>query len=445
MIGKQSTRQLYESLGPAKFAKQVRHLLGAGDQNGKRYRDPRSGTQVKRAPRDSKGGAMQTLDPYSFSLKDLAEATLGEQWEAKMRSPRWALATMLQEEESLLEDTGAGGVSASQFADINAFTAVVSGLLEISVMDGWENPEFIMDQVMPDVPTRMFDGRKVIGTTRLGDVAEPRYPGNPTKRAGFSERWITQPRTVENALACEVYQEAVYLDLTGEVLEQANAVGDWVRWRKEMRCIDCFLGITNTYQYNGVGHNTFISNGYYNNQTPVNSNELLFWEQIQAAEILFRDMTDPATGLRVRIVPDSMYVNQEKLYTANMIVGATEVELRGAPGATTPGPTGGQDIRRSANPVKPYKIFTSPLVYQRMTDASGLNLSATAAGKNWKLWDSKKPPFKYASNWPLRVQQAAPNQVDLIDRGIVLFVKADERGVPMAYEPRRIVDNPFTA
>lgn len=435
MIGKQSTRQLYESLGPAQFARNVRYLLGASDPKGKRYRDTKTGVQKREKPRDSKGAVMEAIDPYSFSLKDLAEATLGENWQAKMQSPRWTLATMLQEEESLLEDTGAGGVMASQFADINAFTAVVSGLLEISVMDGWENPEFIMDQVMPDVQSRMFDGRKVIGTTRLGDVAAPRYPGEPTKRAGFSERWITQPRTVENALACEVYQETVYLDLTGEVLEQANAVGDWIRWRKEMRQIDCFLGVTNTYQYNGVAHNTYIANGYFNNTL---SNELFFWEQIQNAEILFRDMTDPATGLRVRITPDSMYVNQEKYYTAEAVLGATDVELRGAPGDAT----NRQDVRRSKNPVaNKYKLFTSPLVYQRMTDASGLNLSTTNAGKYWYLWDSKKPPFKYASNWPLRVQQAAPNQVDLIDRGIVLFVKADERGTPMVYEPRRIVQN----
>lgn len=434
MIGKQSTKALYESLGPAGFAKEVRYLLGASDRNGRRYRDTK-GVQKRQKPRDSKGAEMGALDPQSFSLRDLAEATLGENYEAKMRSPRWAMACSLQEEAALLEDNGAGAVAASQFADINAFTAVVSGLLEISVMDGWENPDFIMDQIMPDVPTRMFDGRKVIGTTRLGDVAEPRYPGNPTKRAGFSERWITQPRTVENALACEVTQEAVYLDLTGEVLEQANAVGDWIRWRKEMRCIDCFIGVTNTYSYNGTSYNTYLSNSTWNNA--LTGNELLFWEQVQTVELAFRDMTDPATGLRVKIVPDSMYVNQEKLYTAQAILGATELEYRGIPGSTS----ANQDIRRFGNVLRNYKLFTSPLVYQRMTDASGLNLSTTNAGKYWYVWDSKKPPFKYASNWPLRVQQAAPNQVDLIDRGIVLYVKADERGVPMVYEPRRIVQS----
>jgi hypothetical protein len=248
---------------------------------------------------------------------------------------------------------------------------------------------------------------------------------------------------VELALACEVLQETVYLDLTGEVLERANNVGYWVHRRKEMLCIDHFLGIINNYIYNGVAYNTFINAGYFNNIRP--SNALVFWEQIQAAEILFRDMIDPATGSRVKITPDTLVVNQDVLYTAEAIVRATELEFRGPGGMTSPATGGpppvGQDVRRFGNVLRNYKIFTSPLIYQRMTDPTGLNLDAAHAGARWYIFDSRNPPFHWCSNWPLRIQQAAPNQVDLIDRGIVLFVKADLRGIPMTYEPRRIVVN----
>jgi hypothetical protein len=440
MIGQQSSRQLYESLGPKGFARKVCHLLGATDEQGRRYHDPATGRQAWRQPRDSRGGELGCLSTNSFSLKDLAEATLGPQHkgEALMRSPLWGqvLAHQRQAQEErrpIMEDTGAAAVPPSAFADINAFTAVVTGLLEIEVMKGWEFPDFIMDDIMPERGTRMFDGRKVIGAGEIGDQAEPRYPGNPTRRAGFSERWIVQPRTVELALSCEVLQETVYLDLTGEVLERANNVGYWVHRRKEMLCIDHFLAIINNYIYNGVAYNTYIQAGYFNNVLP--SNELFFWEQVQAAEILFRDMIDPATGSRVKITPDSIYINQDKLYTAQAIVGATELEYRSPPGSTTIS----QDVRKFGNVLRNYKLYTSPLVYQRMTDATGLNLAASVAGARWYIWDSRNPPFHFCSNWPLRIQQAAPNQVDLIDRGIVLFVKADLRGIPMTYEPRRIV------
>ena len=440
MIGQQCTRQLFESKGPKGFAREVCYLLGVTDREGRRYKDPQTGRPVWKKPRDSRGGDMDALNPYTFSLRDLAEATLGPQHkgEALMRSPLWGqvLAHQRQCQEDrrpILEDTGAAAVPPSAFADINAFTAVVAGLLEREVMVGWEFPDFIMDDIMPERATRMFDGRKVIGAGEIGDVAEPRYPGNPTRRAGFSERWIMQPRTVELALACEVLQETVYLDLTGEVLERANNVGYWVHRRKEMLCIDHFLAVVNNYVYNGVSYNTYIQGGYFNNILP--SNELFFWEQVQAAEILFRDMIDPATGSRVKITPDSIYVNQDKLYTAFGVLRATELEYRGPPGSTA----ANQDVRKFANVLRNYKVYTSPLVYQRMIDPAGLNLATTVAGARWYLWDSRSPPFHFCSNYPLRIQQAAPQSVDLIDRGIVLFVKADLRGIPMTYEPRRIV------
>jgi len=440
MIGQQSTRQLYESEGPRNFVRKACHLMGLTDQRGMRYRDPVSGRPVRRRPRDSSGREMDYLDPRTFSIPDLAESILGPPYKgnALMSSDHWKVVQSRQrqaqaEGRPIMEDTGAGAVPPSAFADINAFTSVVSGLLEIEVMKGWEYPDFIMDDIMPDRPTRMFDGRKVIGAGEIGDVAEPRYPGNPTKRAGFGERWIMQPRTVEIALACEVLQETVYLDLTGEVLEPANNVGYWVHRRKEMMCIDHFLAIINNYVYNGVAYNTYINAGYFNNVLP--SNELFFWEQVQAAEILFRDMIDPATGSRVKITPDSIYINQDKLYTARATIHATELEYRSPPGSTSVS----QDIRKFGNVLRNYKMYTSPLVYQRMTDASGLNLSPSVAGARWYIWDSKNPPFHWCSNWPLRIQQAAPNQVDLIDRGVVLFVKADLRGIGMTYEPRRIV------
>jgi hypothetical protein len=434
MIGKSSTRQMYASLGPARFARQVRHLLGVSDQKGQRYTDRLTESHVLRDPMDSKGAAMgPRLRPTDFSLRDLAECIVGDDWSQKMRPDIMQQASLMEQARPLVE-AGTGAVMPSAFADINAFTAVVAGLLEVSVMEGWQNPEFIADQLMPTENTRMFEGRKVIGTTRIGDLAEPRLPGNPTKRAQFGERWITQARTVENALSCEVTQEAVYLDLTGEVLEQANSVGDWIGWRKELRTIDAFIGVTNTYVYSGTGYNSYLTSGYFTNS--LTGNELLHWTNIQTIELLFRDMLDPATNTRVRIQPNRILVNQEKWYTLMAILKATSVEYRDIPGSTS----AAQQIRHFENPLKGYTALTSPLVYQRCTDASGLNLSASNAGKIMWVWEAGKFA-KYAQNWPQRVQQAAPNQADMIDRGVVLFVKADERGIPMIYEPRRSVQS----
>jgi hypothetical protein len=319
----------------------------------------------------------------------------------------------------------------SAFANINAFTAVTAGLLEVSIMEGFENPAYIADQLMPAEPTKMFEGRKVIGVTRMGDQAEERLPGMPTKRAQVGERWIEQPRTVENALACEVTQEAVYLDLTGEVLGQANDVGGWLGYRKELRCIDAFIGVTNTYKYKGTSYNTYQTASTWDNDF---SNELLHESDVEEVLIKFRDMTDPETGTRVLIEPNTVLVQRGKLRTINSILGDTAESHRYVDAS---GSAGQQTLARPAYKGR-FTVLESPLVYERINAATGLNISASNSEKYWWMFEKGKA-IKYAQNWPLRTQQAAPNQADMIDRGVVLFVKADERGVPMWYEPRRVV------
>lgn len=435
MIRGSSLRNLYESLGPYRFVRNVYQGLGLVDRAGRRQYDrannPRlvdlsEGTAVN-------GQRVERFAPAEFSLRDLAESLIGPDW-AEQLSPDSVRRVMLLEETRPLLEAGTGAVMASAFANINAFTATVAGLLEVSLMEGWENPAFIMDQIMPAEPTKMFDGRKKIGISRLGDVGEERLPGMPTKRAQVGERWIQQPRTVENALSSEVTQEAVYLDLTGEVLGEAKDVGEWIRWRKEIRQIDGFIGVTNTYSYKGTNFATYQTFGTWDNDF---SNELFHWDQVQNVHIKFRDMKDPETGLRVMIDPNFVLVNMEKLVTARAVFGdlAGEVQYRDAPGSTTQP----QNVRAFQSPYKgKFEILQSPLVFQRMTDADGLNLSASNAGKWW--WAGEKGrAVKYAQNWPLRVQAAAPNQADMIDRGVVLFQKADERGVVFWQEPRRVV------
>ena len=203
------------------FTRELSHLMGLSDEHGSPYRD-RAGNATLRNPRDEQGRDLERLRPSEFSLAHLGRGMLGDDLFESLFAPD---SRRLTAHQHLLEATGEGAVGASAFANTNAFTAVVAGLLEVSVLEGWQNPEFIADQLMPCESTKMFDGRKVIGTTRVGDVAEERLPSMPTKRVQFGERWITQPRTVENALACEVTQEAVFLDLTGEVTQQANSLG----------------------------------------------------------------------------------------------------------------------------------------------------------------------------------------------------------------------------
>jgi hypothetical protein len=266
----------------------------------------------------------------------------------------------------------------------------------------------------------------------VGDAAEERLPGMPTKRVQFGEKYMTQPRTVENSLAVEVLQETVYLDDTGGVTTEANNLGMWLGYRKELRCIDEFIGVTNTYNFRGTAYNTYLTSGVYVND--ITANAITHYTAFKTAELKFRDMTDPNTGTRVLITPNTILVNRGKLLDTQALMGALATQIRDNVGA-------GQLISVMPNPIasRSYNIIESPLVYERMTAAAGLAYSASDADGSFFLFEAGPRTAEYAQNWPLRVQQAAPGQLDMIDRGVVLYVKADERGIPWMLEPRRIV------
>lgn len=442
MIRKSDIRSLLESTSPAHaasgtrdlkaFVRRFHHLIGLCDVDGNRFRTAVGHSQV-RDPKTANGSVLERLKPSEFSLEHLGRGILGDDVFERLYNPDSRELAGLQ--RTALE-AGEGAVGPSAFANINAFTASVAGLLEVSMLEGWQNPDFIGDKLMPDETSKIFEGRKVIGTGRIGDQAEQRHPGMPTKRVQFGERWITQPRTVENALACEVLQETVFLDLTGQVMQEANDVGTWLRYHDELARIDLFIGATNSYNYKGTAYNTYLSASTWDNDF---SNELLHEGDVEEMLIKFRDMTDPETSTRVQINPNAVLVNREKVRTARGVMGdlAYGTEYRGNDAAGTP-----MNIRTQNSAYKgQFEILESPLVYERCVATAangGLALSAANAAKYWWMFEKGKP-FKNVVNWPFRVQTAAPGQLDMIDRGVVLYVKADVRSIPMVYEPRRVV------
>ena len=144
MIRGASTRQLFESKGPAGFTRLVYQSLGLIDQHGRRRYD-RARNPLLHEVKDTTGAAVERLRPEEFSLRDLAESVLGEGWVEQLNPDAMRRAELVERRQPILE-AGTGAVMASAFANINAFTAVVSGLLEIKVMEGWQLPEFIAEE-----------------------------------------------------------------------------------------------------------------------------------------------------------------------------------------------------------------------------------------------------------------------------------------------------------
>jgi len=428
-----------ESNGVLRFVNEIKQGLGLSDSKGHENKDA-SGNRILKD---------RHLKPEQMSLQELAEGIVGPSWRNLFSPDSRQLSKYLQarsvlesrfggDTRALLENVGVG-IDPTAFLNINAFTSVVGGLIEVKILESFNNPALIADSLAPAVPTKL-NGQKIIGLNRIGDLAKERKPGEPHARGQFNERYIETPETSEFALAIEVTKEAVFFDLTGQVLQNASMVGEEIAYRKELRVIDAFIGATNSFKYNGTARNTYVTSrteGYLNDH----SNPLSDWTAIQATMLLAQRQQDPQTGKRILVNLDTIVVNPAKVATAALILSATQTERR--TGSGSPAQTASNPLNVSVSPGAPYTglaQMTSPLIEQRCTASDGLNLAQANADEYW--WAFERGKFMaYYQNYPLSVSQAAPNTYEMLDRGIVAAYFANERGVPTILSPWHVVRN----
>jgi hypothetical protein len=435
-------RALYESRckesgGRQRFVTEMRQGLGLSNAQGSDYKDNANNKRL----------GDRTWKPEDFSLRELAEGLLGSAWRIMFDdSQRGTLAKMtaarslVEQGAGLMESTGFG-LDPTAFLNINTFTSVVGGLIEVKILESFQNPQLIADTLAPAEPTKL-NGQKIIGLQSMGDLARKRLPGESHTRAQFGERWVQTPETRENALAVDVLKEAVFFDLTSDVLNMASSVGDALAYRKELEVIDSVIGVTNNFNYNGTAYNTYQTSktlGYLNDI----SNPMTDWTSFQADVLQFMRVEDPHTGKRIMIQPNTILVLPAKIATANMILNATAIERRTGAGASTPQTTSNPlfAAQGAANPYGgQFQIVTSPLLEVRALAADGLNLAQSVADEYWWMMQSGKS-FKYMQNYPLTISQAAPNQYEMLDKGIVASYFANERGIPAIVSPWHVLRN----
>jgi len=454
------------------FLNEFRHRLGLCDRAGNDYHD-KVGNRVLRECADEQ--LRFTSD--DFSIREMMEGIVGPGYSQFLQSAEAFVAwrnnnfaankRYADDPRALLEGYGqtlleAGGVGSpvgpSAFADINAWTAANSGLLERRILEQFVNPEFIGDTICPDEQTRIAEGQKVIGVANIADFPEERQPGMPHFRTTLQPRYVTLPRTADRALAIDVTFEAAFFDLTGQVLETAAAVGKRVALSKELRKIDAVIGVDastglstgrNAFNYKGTAYAQF--SGTESLPIPKNSqsNPLTDgnFDTIKASWLLLKRMRDPETGTRIQVNADTILTGLEGYVTANLIVNAIDVQRRTA-GALTQATANTLVVQNTPNnpasiggPLGIRRVLTSSLLEQRMLDTDGLALSAANAAKYfWHL--EAGTSHKNMVNFPLTVQQMPmASSYEMTDRKIVQTTFVSERSTPSVWSIWHILRN----
>lgn len=351
------------------------------------------------------------LKPADFSIRALAEGLVenGREWVQSM-DPAYA--------SSVTESMDA--------VDSTAFSNVTGQLLINAVMEAYNNPAFAISNLFPVISTRL-NGERIPGIGKVGDKGEIVEEGMPFPHVGLGEDYIDTPATDKRGLIIPITKEAIFFDRTGLILERAREVGEALRINKEKRCIDVLIGAVNNHKWKGTTYNTYQASTPWKNLLAGAAYDLADWTDIDAAEQLFAEMTDPNTGEPVAISGMQLIATPARKHTVNRITNATEVRYT-APGAATE--------TLAPNPVTGYTSTISSWLYSRLQ--SQLGLTADQAKATWFAGDVAKA-FRYMENWGLTVVQAPQNSEAEFNQDIVARFKASERGVPVAWNPRFVV------
>jgi hypothetical protein len=381
-------------------------------------------------------GDVGGIAAHAFSLRDLAAHTIfsrdgdpvGQTFVEEYFDP--ANSRPLQE--------AMGAVDAS------AFAGITGQLLINRILQAFTAEEFIASKLVPTFPTRL-NGERIPG------VALPRDPGEDVVAAeemdelhyvGFSEEYVETPATVKRQLGIAVTKEAIFFDRTGLVLDRASYVGTLLGLRKEKNLLGVIIGAVNTFKEKRTGDSAAVSlktyyaaddNGRWVNH--LDGNPLADWTNINAAEQMFSQITDPNTGepiilpsTRLILAPQIQFLALNQILMANQIWKLTQGGLNpsaGQTGVNTLGPNPLQNLNIT--------MATSRQLYKQIQLL--LDSSASDAAGYW--WYGDPSAFAYMENWPITVVQAPVNSEAEFTQDVVVRFKASERGMAAIIEPRK--------
>lgn len=393
--------------GAAGYKKDIRSFLGIQESD---FGDPTLGNSKK------------CIEAKDIDLGEIAHTFLGRHFGAS--DVRHAFK--VQEQFGNLQEAEGSVVLPSQFANISAFTDTVAGLVDAMTMEGYQDPIYIGDEVFETVDARV-NGGYAIGVMNDGKTSGDLLDGQPYPTVGLKETKVHIPDNQRHGNVIQINERVFTYDLTGQVQEMCLNAGNAVRRNKEIRQADTALGVTNTYERDGVSSNTFLTaagtvpNNYVNSST----NPLTDWNAIDRGLQVLWGNTDPGTGFEISIPIEGLdlLVMYQKRFNASTIL---------QPEWIRQSTNSAVDLRQAKSPIPSLNMIVANQIWYNRLIAAGVN--TTNAPQRWQMGKFKKA-FKYRSIVPFQVNSAPLSSED-VRLDIVSIYIAREIGTSWVKEPR---------
>lgn len=367
----------------------------------------------------SEGLREKKIAKSDFSIRELADAFMGER--ASTMLQRYSDDVRFRESEAAV--------------DASNFSAITGQLLVDTVKEKYELATLVGNEIFTDVPVSNGNlGTQIEpGLGRVKNLASPVNQQQNYPHTTFDSHSVTYPAPVKRGLICNVTMEAIFSDLTTQIIESAESVGDMTGVTVEFDKMSVFLGVSNSFVYNGTGLTTYNSASWGNSLLNFTFTD---YRSMNTIEQLFSKMRDPFTGLPIRVDVKDVFVMPAMRYAVNRILTASIVNIGNitlGEGIQTSGPnllTGNQ------------RVITSALARHLLTvGVEGFALPGTftdAVADTVQVFGDFKKAFVNRVVYPLRVTQAPPlNPLDF-GQDIVLSVKASVYSKAAVRDPKYV-------
>jgi hypothetical protein len=431
--------------GSLQFAREIHESLGVSVDDRARGYIPTDERGLPQRPRAA-------LRADEYSLRTLAESIMGHEFIEEHYHPS---AGFEFGNRALLESA----IDPTAFIDISTFNLGVAGLINAKVMERFNAPDYIGRNLVEIVPTNQ-NGHKRIAVAKIsppGKASKGRQPGEQHTEIGFGEMYQSTPPTVEQALKVAITREAVFFDLTGQVLDSGSEIGDDLAYGQDRDIAGMILGVTSLasrYNFNGTTYETYQATSPWVNSQP---NPLVTGtfdvNAVDKSRQLFVGMTDPATGREIKVYGRDLLVAPGSELLAMSQVYSTTIQIGSQINSSFPSwwQTANNELAKvgaNLGQSGAYRIIPlTPIWYNILTASAtasngypGLALSAVNANKRWYHGDFARA-FEWQENWPLTPWQAPADELVMKDRGLVAIYGCNYRGSGFVKEPRYAVVN----
>lgn len=350
-----------------------------------------------------------------ISLREMAQSLIGDDWETHLRES----AMRLRESMDAVDSSG--------------FSTITGQLLVDEIKDKYKLATYVTDQMFRTIKVSNGNlGTHIVPylTDTLDDPGIVQQ-GQTYPQTSFQGQYITLAAPEKYGRICSVTFEAIFSDLTKQILDSAGSVGRRVGLWVEKKRLRVAFGLDNNHIWNGTSYSTFQASSPWVNK--LTDFSLTNWTSVQRLELLFAAMLDPVLNEPIDIEGAQMLVMPKLKYTAKRILNATEVRS----GDITTG-DGHQVV--SDNPLDgSYTLLASKHARrQLLTYGSGTYTTEPIADSAVLFGDFKRA-FYWREVFPMQTFSAPPQNPAEFNQDIVLQAKANVFGVAGVAEPRAVV------